>query len=68
MFFFFVDFRENIFITSDYGKNCDSRIYRNSDNIQNYVEGLPSGFYILGDSAFRGLRNIKVAGNYERAI
>ena len=64
---FFVDFREKIrFITSGYGKNHDSRIYRNSDNIQNYVEELQPGFHILGYAAFRGLRNIKVAENYER--
>ena len=63
---FFVDFRKKIrFITSGYGKNHDSRKYRNSDNIQNYVEGLPAWFHILGDGAFRGLRNIKVAENYE---
>ena len=31
---FFVDHREIIrFITSEYGKNYDSRVYRNSDNI-----------------------------------
>ena len=64
---FFVDHRKIIrFITSGYGKNHDSRVYRNSNNIQNYVEGLPAGFHILGDAAFRGLTNIKVAENYER--
>ena len=27
---------------------------------------MPPGFHILIDAAFRGLRNIKVAENYER--
>ena len=65
--FCFLDFRGKIrFITNGYGKYHDSRIYRNSDNIQNYVEVLPPGFHILGDAACRGLRNITIAENYER--
>ena len=48
-----------------YGKNHDSRVYRNSNNIQNYIEGLRQAFFYR-DAVFRGLTNIKVAGNYKR--
>ena len=62
-----MDLRKIIrFITSGYGKNHDSRVYRNSNNIQNYVEGLPVGFHILEDASFRDLTNKKVTENYEK--
>ena len=58
-----VDFKQNIrFLTSGYGKNHDARIYRNSNNFQNYVEGLPRNYWVVGDVAFRSFDNIKNSG------
>ena len=36
------------------------RVYRNSDNIQNFVEGIPPGFFIVGDKAYRAVVNLRV--------
>ena len=61
-----MDFKQKIrFLTSGYGKNHDTRIYRNSNNLQNYVEGLPINYWVVGDAAFRSFDNIKTAEQFE---
>ena len=61
------DYKKRIrFITAGYGRCHDARIYRNSNSLQNYIEGLPENYSVVGDSAFRGLTNIKVADTLVR--
>ena len=61
------DYKKRIrFITVGYGRCHESRVYRNSNNLQNYVEGLPGNYWIVGDSAFRGLATIRVADTLMR--
>ena len=54
------------FITAGYGRCHDVRVYRNSNSLQNYIEGLPEYYWVVGDSAFRGLANIKVGDTLVR--
>ena len=49
-----------IFLSNGYECNHDMRVYRNSDNIQNFVEGIPPGFFIVGDKAYRAVVNLRV--------
>ena len=57
-----VDYKKRIrFATIGYRKNHDLRFYRNSNGIQNHIEGLPENFWIVGDSAFRCIQKIRVA-------
>ena len=61
-----VDYKKRIrYITSGYGKNHVLRVYRNSNGIQNYIEGLPENFWIVGDCAFRSIQKIRVAEDFE---
>ena len=61
------DYKKRIrFITTGYGRCHDARVYRNSNNLQNYVEGLPGNYWIVGGSAFRGLMNIRVSDTLMR--
>ena len=39
-------------LSNGYGCNDDMSVYRNSGNIQNFVEGIPPGFFIVGDKAY----------------
>ena len=56
------DYEKRIrFITASYGRCHNARVYRNSNTLQNYAEGLPGNYWIVGDSAFRGFTNIRVA-------
>ena len=41
------------------------KVYRKSENLQNYVEGLPDDVWIVCDAAFRAIDNIKASENYE---
>ena len=50
------------FITTGYGSNHDMRVLRNSEAIQNFIEGIPPRFHIVGDKAFRSIPQIKIPG------
>ena len=38
------------------------RVLRNSEAIQNFIEGIPPRFHIVGDKAFRSIPQIKIPG------
>ena len=52
------------FISNGYGSNHDMRVFRNSDTLQNFTEGLSNEFFIVGDKAYRAIEKVRVPTIY----
>ena len=62
MFYRLLITKKKRFITTGYGSNHDMRVLRNSEAIQNFIEGIPPRFHIVGNKAFRYIPQIKIPG------
>ena len=52
------------FISNGYGSNHDMRVFRNSDTLQNFTEGLSHEFFIVGDKAYRAIEKVRIPTIY----
>ena len=50
------------YVSNHYGSAHDSRVYRTSTTLMNWVNELKDGFHIVADKAYRGYSNILIPG------